>query len=75
AEIAGTPRDLLIVEGELAGPQGLAELRARSDAAVLVLGRGAGEHDPSDPKAVVEAACALLDRRTAPPTVPEIFRR
>ena len=36
AEIAGTPRDLLIVEGELAGPAGLAELRARTDAANLL---------------------------------------
>lgn len=75
AEIAGNSQDLLIVEGELAGPTGLADLRARSDAAVMVLGRSDGEHDPSDPKALVEEACALLERRSAPPTVPEIFRR
>ena len=75
AEIAGNAQDLLIVEGDLAGATGLADLRARSDAAVMVLGRGEGEHDPSDPKALVEAACALLERRSAPPTVPEIFSR
>ncbi|BAI73841.1 two-component response regulator (plasmid) [Azospirillum sp. B510] len=75
AEIAGRPQDLLIVEGTLAGPTGLAELRARCDAAILVLGHGEGEHDPSDPRGVVEAAVGLMERRGAPPTAAEIFHR
>ncbi|WP_372399136.1 response regulator [Azospirillum sp. HJ39] len=75
AELARAPHDLLIVEGELAGPAGLAELRARSDASVMVLGRGEGEHDTSDPQALVAEAWRTIERRSAPPTAPEIFRR
>ncbi|MBP2298940.1 response regulator transcription factor [Azospirillum picis] len=75
SEMARVSYDLLIVEGDLAGTTGLAELRARSSASVMVIGRGEGEHDSSDPQGLVAQAVALLERRTAPPSAADIFRR
>ena len=75
AELARHPLDLLIVEGDMVGTVGLAELRARSTASVIVLGRGAGERDPADPQAIVAEAVTLLEKRNSPPSAAEIFRR
>ncbi|PWC31177.1 response regulator [Azospirillum sp. TSO35-2] len=75
AEIERAPHDLLIVEGDLAGADGLALLRARTNAAVMVLGHGPGEHDASEPQRVVDDAAALMERRNAGPSPADIFHR
>lgn len=74
-ELERQPPDLLIVEGETAGAGGLAELRGRTTASVIVLGRGEGQRDLADPQAVVDEAVGYLERRNAAPTAADIFRR
>ncbi|CAO3434397.1 response regulator [Azospirillum doebereinerae] len=75
AEMERQPPDLLIVEAETVGAAGLAELRLHDPASIIVLGRGEGQRDLSDPQAVVEEAVGFLERRNAAPTTADIFRR
>ncbi len=75
AELARQPQDLLIVEGDTVGVDGLAALRAGSAASVIVLGHGEDARDPADPRGVVDEAIALLEQRNSAPTAAAIFRR
>lgn len=74
-ELARHSHDLLIVEGDTVGADGLAALRGHGTASVIVLGRGEGQRDSADPQGVVDEAVTLLERRNAAPTVQEIFGR
>lgn len=74
-ELARHAHDLLIVEGDTVGADGLAALRGHGTASVIVLGRGEGQRDSADPQGVVDEAVTLLERRNAAPTVQEIFGR
>ncbi|AWK85218.1 response regulator transcription factor [Azospirillum thermophilum] len=75
AELAQNAPELVIAEGDTIGAEGLDRLSARVAVPVLVLGRGEGRFDPADPQTVVREALSRLQRRTAPPTPEEIFRR
>ena len=85
-ELARSPVDLLLIEGDAAAGRVVAELRRHCPAPVILLGSAeraasagqpADAHwvDPADSRAVVREAMAILERRNAPPTVAEILKR